>query len=152
MVFNNMLSLNDVPNYSTWFYSWRMQGGTTQHGTPGNCVVHIILFKSIQTLSWPKSVIFFLFFFSLSACCRPPSPPQGFLTMPQFLNVPTVTCLVNKPMVIKGGGGQHLLTFSVPRKSMCSRKCASPGMSHGSDRDPTGDNHTERNTFLNLDH
>ena len=35
-----MLSLNDAPNYSTWFYLWRMQGGATQRGTPVYCVVH----------------------------------------------------------------------------------------------------------------
>ena len=43
-----MLSLNDAPNYSTWFYLWRTQGGATQrstpvyNGTPGYCVVHHI--------------------------------------------------------------------------------------------------------------
>ena len=40
MIFNNMLSLNDASNYSTWFYLGRKQGGTTQRGTPGYCVVH----------------------------------------------------------------------------------------------------------------
>ena len=45
-IFNSMLSLNDAPNYSTWFYLWRTQGGATQrgtpgyYGTPGYCVVH----------------------------------------------------------------------------------------------------------------
>ena len=33
MIFNNMLSLNDAPNYSTWFYLWRTQGGATQLGS-----------------------------------------------------------------------------------------------------------------------
>ena len=42
MIFNNMLSLYDTSNYSTWFYLWRMQGGATQRGTPGYCVVHLI--------------------------------------------------------------------------------------------------------------
>ena len=35
-----MLSLNDAPKYSTWFYLWWTQGGATQRGTPGYCVVH----------------------------------------------------------------------------------------------------------------
>ena len=28
-----MLSLNETPHYSTWFYLWRMQGGAIQRGT-----------------------------------------------------------------------------------------------------------------------
>ena len=49
MIFNDMLSLNDAPNYSTWFYLWQTQGGATQRGTPGYngipgyCIVHHIL-------------------------------------------------------------------------------------------------------------
>ena len=111
MVFNNMLSLNDVPNYSTWFYSWRMQGGTTQHGTQGTawCII-LYCFKSIQTLSWPKSVIFlfFLFFFLFFvSMLPPPPPPQGFLTMPQFLNVPNLSC--KHANGDQGGGGNIYL-------------------------------------------
>ena len=52
-IFNNMLSLNNAPNYSTWFYLWRMQGGAAQrgtpgyNGTPGYCVVHHVLMLSL---------------------------------------------------------------------------------------------------------
>ena len=42
-----MLSLNDAPNYSTSFYLWRTQGGATQRGTPGYCVVHHLQFKEL---------------------------------------------------------------------------------------------------------
>ena len=34
-VLNNMLSLNDAPNYFTRFYFWWMQDGAAQSGTPG---------------------------------------------------------------------------------------------------------------------
>ena len=39
-VYNNMLSLNDAPNYCTWFYFWWMRDGAAQRGTLGYCVVH----------------------------------------------------------------------------------------------------------------
>ena len=43
-----MLSLNDAPNYFTWFYLWRTQGGATQRGTPGYCVVHHIIYIGLN--------------------------------------------------------------------------------------------------------
>ena len=43
MVFNNMLSLNDAPNYATWFYLLRMQGDATQCSSLGYCVVYHVL-------------------------------------------------------------------------------------------------------------
>ena len=55
-----MLSVNDSPNYSTWFYLWGTQGGTTQRGTPGYCVVHhlslIIRMKQVCKLAMECTV------------------------------------------------------------------------------------------------